>query len=109
MYKMLCFVKIVLQRFTSCCFVVVIVYIKNKTFSLRGYVVGTFITYVKNIFFFILLTDIDECANSPCNQWCLNTVGSYICHCHIGYEVQGQNTCVGKRSLYLALESYICV
>ncbi|KAL9972183.1 hypothetical protein ACROYT_G018440 [Oculina patagonica] len=39
-------------------------------------------------------TDTDECANSPCNQWCKNTNGGYVCHCQEGYELQGANTCV---------------
>ena len=45
---------------------------------------------------FLLYLDIDECANNPCNQWCKNTNGGYICHCHKGYELQGKNTCVGR-------------
>ncbi|XP_078371653.1 sushi, von Willebrand factor type A, EGF and pentraxin domain-containing protein 1-like [Oculina patagonica] len=38
--------------------------------------------------------DTDECANSPCNQWCKNTNGGYVCHCHKGYELQESHTCV---------------
>lgn len=45
---------------------------------------------------FFLSLDTDECANNPCNQWCKNTNGGYICHCHKGYELQGKNTCVGR-------------
>ncbi|KAJ7352843.1 hypothetical protein OS493_033385 [Desmophyllum pertusum] len=37
--------------------------------------------------------DTDECANSPCNQFCTNTNGGYICNCHKGYELQGLTTC----------------
>lgn len=45
---------------------------------------------------FFLYLDTDECANNPCNQWCKNVNGGYICHCHKGYELQGKNTCVGR-------------
>ncbi|CAB1456327.1 unnamed protein product [Pleuronectes platessa] len=45
--------------------------------------------------------DIDECsapgdASGPlCSQICLNTLGSYICSCHHGYELRSdQRSCV---------------
>ncbi|XP_074620011.1 sushi, von Willebrand factor type A, EGF and pentraxin domain-containing protein 1-like [Acropora palmata] len=38
--------------------------------------------------------DDDECTKSPCNQWCVNTNGGYLCHCHKGYTLQGSTTCV---------------
>jgi len=38
--------------------------------------------------------DTDECASNPCNQWCKNTNGGYVCHCHKGYKLQGSTTCV---------------
>ncbi|KAI9999734.1 hypothetical protein NQD34_011577 [Periophthalmus magnuspinnatus] len=46
--------------------------------------------------------DIDECsdpelnAETPvCSQICLNTLGSYLCSCHHGYELHSdQRTCV---------------
>jgi len=38
--------------------------------------------------------DTDECASNPCNQWCKNTHGGYVCHCDKGYELQDSNTCV---------------
>ena len=44
----------------------------------------------------LLCLDTDECASSSCNQWCTNTNGGYVCHCHQGYELQDANTCVGR-------------
>ena len=58
---------------------------------------------------FFLYLDTNECANNPCNQWCKNTNGGYICHCHKGYELQGKNTCVGRlnRDICLYVSFYI--
>lgn len=47
-------------------------------------------------------TDVDECAlpepvdgSGPlCSQICHNTLGSYLCSCHHGYELRpDQRTC----------------
>ncbi|KAF6735120.1 Complement C1r-A subcomponent [Oryzias melastigma] len=45
--------------------------------------------------------DVDECSapetgNGPlCSQICLNTLGSYLCACHHGYELRSdQSTCI---------------
>ncbi|XP_039973439.1 complement C1r-A subcomponent-like isoform X2 [Xiphias gladius] len=47
--------------------------------------------------------DMDECSALPpgdgsgplCNQICLNTLGSYLCSCHHGYELRSdQRTCM---------------
>lgn len=40
--------------------------------------------------------DINECENSPCdhNGTCINTLGSYSCHCPDGW--QGKNCQKGK-------------
>ena len=50
--------------------------------------------------------DIDECTNNPCNQWCKNTVGGYICHCHKGYKLQGATTCIGRLKVYFILFTF---
>ena len=44
-------------------------------------------------------TDIDECAEQldECQQVCNNTIGSYVCDCHIGYALNSDGrTCRGK-------------
>ena len=44
--------------------------------------------------------DIDECAENTdgCAQICTNTVGSFRCSCHTGYELDSDGrTCQGKR------------
>ena len=43
-------------------------------------------------------TDTDECSNSNggCAQNCTNTVGSYICSCNSGYNLNSdQHACNG--------------
>ncbi|GFG38843.1 hypothetical protein Cfor_09068 [Coptotermes formosanus] len=33
-------------------------------------------------------TDIDECAEKPCDHTCTNTIGSFHCRCHDGFDIQ---------------------
>ena len=43
-----------------------------------------------------MLIDIDECNEeiSGCSQLCTNTIGSYTCACHNGYQLGNDNhTC----------------
>ena len=51
----------------------------------------------------VLVADVDECgaAFSPCRWWavCVNTLGSYSCHCRKGYG--GKQCDVGKHSVYI--------
>ena len=54
---------------------------------------------VMNIHPFIsILSDIDECSNGThkCSQICINTIGSFLCGCNIGYllDIDG-TTCHG--------------
>ena len=43
--------------------------------------------------------DINECTmnNGGCAQLCINTLGSYSCHCEVGYNltIDGHN-CTGE-------------
>ena len=48
-----------------------------------------------------LISDINECASSPCQQKCINLPGTYACACHRGFKEiinsETKNTeCVGK-------------
>ena len=44
-------------------------------------------------------SDVNECiaVDSPCDQGCENTIGSYICSCSEGWFLGGDgHTCLGK-------------
>ena len=43
---------------------------------------------------YVSTVDINECTSSPCDQSCINTIGSYQCGCRSGYTQNG-NTCEG--------------
>ena len=42
---------------------------------------------------------MDECQDSPCQQGCRNTIGSYACYCNPGYIFTDQSTCQPVPSL----------
>ena len=43
------------------------------------------------------LVDIDECTDSICDQNCTNIVGSFICGCNAGFELDSDGqTCNGQ-------------
>ena len=45
------------------------------------------------------VVDVDECArnNGYCSQICNNTIGSFMCTCYVGYELDNDlATCNGK-------------
>lgn len=50
-----------------------------------------------------ILPDVNECESEPCGPGrgiCMNTGGSYNCHCNRGYRLHvgaGGRSCVGKR------------
>ena len=47
--------------------------------------------------------DINECdtANGGCSHTCINTPGSFICHCDDGYSLDSDRlNCSGKIILY---------
>ena len=48
-----------------------------------------------------VITDIDECREgSPCQQGCVNIVGSYACTCNSGYQLAADGrTCEGTFDL----------
>lgn len=44
-----------------------------------------------------LFSDVNECLtdNGGCEGLCINTPGSYKCHCPAGFRTDG-NKCIGK-------------
>ena len=47
-----------------------------------------------------MFSDIDECSDGTddCSQTCTNTVGSFICGCNSGYELDSDGlTCNGMQ------------
>ncbi|XP_014349329.1 EGF-containing fibulin-like extracellular matrix protein 1 [Latimeria chalumnae] len=53
-------------------------------------------------------TDVNECeVNNPCEQQCYNIIGSFICQCNQGYELNGDRvTC--RDIDECAYSSYVC-
>ena len=54
----------------------------------------------KQFIHLLLIADINECSKGTheCSNGCTNTVGSYLCYCPTGYELDaGLKTCVGKK------------
>lgn len=44
------------------------------------------------------MIDINECSlgYDECNQYCINTEGSYLCYCSSGYHLMSDHkTCIG--------------
>lgn len=56
----------------------------------------------------LILPDVNECEAEPCGPGrgiCMNTGGSYNCHCNRGYRLHvgaGGRSCVGERHQPLA-------
>lgn len=56
----------------------------------------------------LILPDVNECEAEPCGTGrgiCMNTGGSYNCHCNRGYRLHvgaGGRSCVGERHQPLA-------
>ena len=47
----------------------------------------------------MICSDVNECntANGGCNQICTNIIGSFVCSCNTGYELDSdQRTCVSE-------------
>ena len=72
----------------------------NKT-KVSNLMLSNFFTiaFFLNLFFFNVyhFTDINECkGNHSChaNATCMNTKGSYVCTCHLGYTGNGSD-CTG--------------
>ena len=58
------------------------------------------IYYIHNFLQHNYIIDINECSlgTSGCNQYCTNTIGSYVCSCYLGYSISFDGrTCVGKK------------
>ena len=42
------------------------------------------------------LTDINECSLNRCDQICINTMGSFVCECDTGFQLNDDlMTCSG--------------
>ena len=67
--------------------------------------------YFKFYSIFLIVSDIDECAeeqeNCHDNATCTNTPGSFSCDCRPGYEGDGIDNCTGTQiAVYIWLDMY---
>ncbi len=45
----------------------------------------------------ILLLDINECLQDPCDHYCVDSPGSYSCQCYPGWEYREEKQyCKGR-------------
>ena len=56
-----------------------------------------FVCLLNPIYALCLLSDVDECLRSPCEQICNNNPGGYECGCRKGYHKHGsdEHRCTG--------------
>ena len=62
------------------------------------------VTYLYNINLLKFVSENDECEEETdlCEQICVNTAGSYICQCNLGYRLNSDMlTCRGKKMTVL--------
>ena len=64
---------------------------------------GQYDQYYDGCIFFVVSTDINECAtnNGGCQHHCTNSLGSYRCYCDPGYTKSGFGNCQGMRNFAL--------
>ena len=55
----------------------------------------SFVYVLQSCCFVLIITDINECANNPCDHTCINNEGSFVCVCNEGYRVENNTICVG--------------
>ena len=56
----------------------------------------------KHLLLLLYHTDIDECAESPCDQECSNSDGGFECVCEEGYVLDtDERSCLGSYVLQL--------
>ena len=82
-------------------------------YNLSGYACNGIFNDTKYLFvtWSILCPDINECTLgiSGCSQICINTIGSYVCECLIGYELSMDNaTCDGEALLEQIWSGMLC-
>ncbi|XP_074321118.1 wall-associated receptor kinase-like 8 [Silene latifolia] len=83
----------------------------NKILDVMGYRCKCINGYEGNPYLSPGCTDIDECANDPCDGICKNVQGGYNCHCPSGFYGDGRKDGVGcrARSLRLVFILGLCV
>ena len=56
-----------------------------------------------NIYIYFVFQDVDECTNNNggCEHLCSNTIGSFLCDCGAGYQLDGNGlNCNGKLCMF---------
>ena len=70
--------------------------------------IGTYLNKSRNqlMQFFYSHIDVDECSENKtlCSnevEYCVNTLGSYMCVCVTGYSMNANGTCEGNIYIYI--------
>lgn len=79
--------------------------INSLTFKLLTLNVFDKMLQVKSLYLssLLLFLDVDECTDdllNPCDQVCVNSIGSYMCECNIGYYLTNNNKCLGNTNIF---------
>ena len=72
-------------------------YVQFCSLSFFCFFICLFVCLSNPLYVLCLLSDVDECLRSPCEQICNNNPGGYECGCRKGYHKHGsdEHRCTG--------------
>ena len=64
--------------------------------QIMGHVKVNITNSIRFLLDIVTLLDVNECDTNPCEDICMNTIGSYICECFDGRTLVNGTTCDGN-------------